>query len=57
MREKEKLEKEVLKLNHQLANADFVTRAPAERVQELRTRLSDIEERTAALNQMLEALS
>jgi valyl-tRNA synthetase len=56
-REKVKLEKEVLKLNHQLANADFVTRAPAERVQELRTRLMDIEERTAALNQMLEALS
>ncbi len=56
-REKEKLQKEAEKLAAQLGNADFVARAPAEKVTELRARVTDIGERTTALNQMLEALS
>lgn len=56
-REKEKLEKESVKLNAQLGNADFVQRAPAEKVEELRARVADIDERNGALEQMLEALS
>src|SRR5437016_1916743 len=56
-REKEKLQKEAAKLEAQLANADFVSRAPAEKVEELRARVSDIAERSSSLDQMLEALS
>ena len=56
-REKEKLEKESSKLATQLGNADFVRRAPAEKVEELRARVTDIAQRNAALEQMLEALS
>jgi len=55
-REKEKLEKETAKLETQLGNADFVNRAPAEKVEELRARVADIAQRSAALDQMLEAL-
>lgn len=57
MREREKLEKEAQKLNAQLGNADFVSRAPAEKVAELRSRVADIDQRTSALDQMMEALS
>ena len=56
-REKEKLQKEAQKLTAQLGNADFVDRAPAEKVAELRTRMADIDQRTTTLDQMLEALS
>jgi valyl-tRNA synthetase len=56
-REKEKLQKEAAKLQSQLGNADFVQRAPAEKVEELRARVADIAQRDAALEQMLEALS
>jgi valyl-tRNA synthetase len=56
-REKEKLQKEAAKLDGQLANADFVSRAPAEKVEELRARVADIAQRTQALDQMVEALS
>jgi valyl-tRNA synthetase len=56
-REKEKLQKEAAKLDTQLGNADFVQRAPAEKVEELRARVTDIAQRNAALDQMLEALS
>jgi valyl-tRNA synthetase len=56
-REKEKLEKEAAKLAAQLGNADFVQRAPAEKVEELRSRVADIGQRTTSLDQMLEALS
>jgi valyl-tRNA synthetase len=56
-REKEKLQKEAEKLQGQLGNADFVARAPAEKVSELRTRVDDIAQRTSALDQMMEALS
>ena len=41
----------------QLGNSDFVNRAPADKVAELQARVADIEQRTAALDQMLEALS
>jgi len=57
LREREKLEKEAAKLNGQLGSSDFVNRAPAEKVAELRDRVADIERRTDALNQMVEALS
>jgi valyl-tRNA synthetase len=57
LREKDKLEKEGAKLEAQLGNHEFVERAPAEKVDGLRARLEDIAQRTAALDQMLEALS
>src|SRR6266699_483961 len=56
-KEKDKLQKEGAKLETQLDNADFVARAPAEKVEELRERIADIAQRTTALDQMLEALS
>jgi len=56
-KEKEKLQKEASKLEAQLGNADFVERAPAEKVEELRARVADIGLRTLSLDQMLEALS
>jgi len=55
-REQEKLERERQKLEGQLANPQFVERAPAEKVEELRQRLADVRQRTNALGQMLEAL-
>lgn len=55
-REREKLQKEAAKLEAQLANPQFAERAPAEKVNETRERLSDIARRTAALQQMAEAL-
>ena len=45
------------KLDAQLGNADFISRAPADKVEELRDRVTDIAQRTASLDQMLEALS
>jgi len=57
LREKEKLDKETARLEAQLGNADFVKRAPMEKVEELRTRIIDIEQRKLALDQMLEALA
>ena len=56
-REKEKLEKEAVKLKAQLGNADFVERAPVEKVGELRARMTEIAQQQAALDQNLEALS
>ncbi|MGH9941539.1 MAG: valine--tRNA ligase [Pyrinomonadaceae bacterium] len=56
-REIEKLAKEDERLQAQLANQNFVERAPAEKVSELRQRVADIAQRTAALAQTLEALS
>jgi valyl-tRNA synthetase len=55
-REIEKLGKESEKVETQLANPQFVERAPAEKVEELRARAADIRQRTSALEQMLEAL-
>ena len=57
LREKEKLDKETAKLEAQLGNADFVERAPVEKVEELRARIADIAQRKTALDQMLEALA
>ncbi len=55
-RENEKLESEASRLEAQLANENFVTRAPAEKVNELRARLADIAQRTSQLNQTIENL-
>ena len=55
-REQEKLQQEAVKLEGQLGNSDFVARAPAEKVEELRARIVDIVQRTAAMDQMMEAL-
>lgn len=55
-REKEKMQKEAAKLEAQLANPQFADRAPVEKVNETRERLTDIAQRTAALQQMSEAL-
>ncbi|HVS83871.1 MAG TPA: valine--tRNA ligase [Pyrinomonadaceae bacterium] len=56
-REQEKLEKEAAKLEAQLGNADFVERAAAEKVEELRLRTVEIGLRRRALNENLEAVS
>jgi valyl-tRNA synthetase len=56
-REKEKLQNELAKLEKQLSNADFVDRAPAEKVEELRLRKSEIATQTRALDENLEAVS
>lgn len=52
-----KLDTELQRLNGQLSNANFVERAPAEKVQELRDRKRDIEQQTATLISNLEALA
>jgi valyl-tRNA synthetase len=44
-------------LEAQLSNPNFVERAPAEKVEELRQRLADIAQRTSMLAQTLEAFS
>ena len=56
-KEEEKLAKEAERLQSQLANENFVARAPAEKVTELRQRLSDIGQRTGALRQSMEAFA
>ncbi|HEX8456682.1 MAG TPA: valine--tRNA ligase [Pyrinomonadaceae bacterium] len=56
-KEEEKLAKEAERLESQLANENFVARAPAEKVSELRQRLSDIGQRTSALKQSMEAFA
>lgn len=52
-KEKDKLASEAAKLEAQLANPQFTERAPAEKVEEIRMRISDIKQRTAQLNQTL----
>jgi valyl-tRNA synthetase len=56
-KEIEKLQKDAAKLESQLSNRDFVERAPAEKVAELRARMAEIGQQTTALQQNLEALS
>ncbi|HVF86335.1 MAG TPA: valine--tRNA ligase [Pyrinomonadaceae bacterium] len=56
-KEEEKLRQEAERLEKQLSNPQFVGRAPAEKVGELRQRLGDIAQRNKALGQMLEALA
>ncbi len=51
-----KLEAENARLNGQLSNANFVERAPAEKVREIRDRVAEIDTQVAALRQNLEAL-
>ncbi|MCU1265350.1 MAG: hypothetical protein JWM21_1668 [Acidobacteria bacterium] len=55
-KELDKLRVEAAKLEGQLANPQFVERAPVEKVDELRARQADIKQRTAALEEMMEAL-
>ncbi len=56
-KEQEKLQQEAGRLQGQLANENFVSRAPAEKVAGLRQRLKDIEQRTGALQQSKEAFA
>lgn len=51
-----KLETEEQRLNGQLSNANFIERAPVEKVQEIRDRIAEIETQTAVLKQNLNAL-
>jgi len=55
-REQDKLLAEATKLEAQLANPSFVERAPAERVDEVRSRIADIAQRTSQLQQTIENL-
>ncbi|MFN2492422.1 MAG: valine--tRNA ligase [Pyrinomonadaceae bacterium] len=55
-KEKEKLRNESTKLEVQLSNPQFAERAPAEKVAEVRTRISDIAQRTAQLEQTIKNL-
>ncbi len=55
-RERDKLQAEAAKLEAQLANPQFVERAPPEKVNELRERIGDIARRSARLGETLEAL-
>ena len=55
-REREKLQAEAAKLEAQLSNPNFVSRAPVERVNEVRQRISDIAQQSAQLQQTLENL-
>jgi valyl-tRNA synthetase len=55
-REQEKLQAEASKLEAHLQNPNFVERAPAERVTEVRDRIADIAQRTSQLQQTLENL-
>jgi valyl-tRNA synthetase len=55
-REQTKLQEEAGKIEAQLANPNFASRAPIEKVAELKTRLEDISGRTRTLQQNLEAL-
>ena len=55
-REQEKLQAETAKLEAQLGNSNFVERAPAERVDEVKTRIADIAQRASQLQQTIENL-
>jgi len=55
-KELNKLRDEASRLQAQLANPQFVERAPAEKVDELRARQADISQRMAALQQTLDSL-
>ena len=55
-RKKEKLESEATKLQAQLANPDFAQRAPAEKVQQTQSRISEVQLHINALAQLIENL-
>jgi valyl-tRNA synthetase len=57
VKEQVKLKAEAEKLDKQLGNPQFVERAPAEKVEELRQRVADINQRMTALEQNLEAFA
>ncbi|MBV9210166.1 MAG: class I tRNA ligase family protein, partial [Acidobacteria bacterium] len=56
-KEQAKLRAELERLEKQLSNPQFVERAPAEKVEELRQRVADINQRLSALEQNLEAFA
>ncbi|MDX6611066.1 MAG: valyl-tRNA synthetase [Blastocatellia bacterium] len=55
-RDRDKLEAEATKLEAQLANPQFVERAPAEKVSEARAKIADIQQRMAVLAETIEGL-
>jgi valyl-tRNA synthetase len=55
-RELEKLQAEAERLEAQLANPNFVSRAPVERVNEVRARIADIAQQSSQLRQTVENL-
>jgi valyl-tRNA synthetase len=55
-REQEKLQAEAAKLEAQLGNPNFVSRAPVERVNEVRARIADIAQQSSQLQQTVENL-
>ncbi len=55
-REQEKLQAEAAKLEAQLSNPNFVSRAPAERVSEVRERIAAIAQQSSQLQQTVENL-
>ncbi len=55
-KEKDKLAVEASRLEAQLQNPQFIERAPAEKVDEIRARIADISQRTAQLDQTIENL-
>jgi len=55
-REQEKLQAEAAKLEAQLSNPNFVSRAPVERVSEVRDRIAAIAQQSAQLQQTVENL-
>jgi valyl-tRNA synthetase len=55
-REQEKLQAEAAKLEAQLSNPNFVSRAPAERVNEVRDRIAAIAQQSSQLQQTVENL-
>ena len=55
-REQQKLQAEAAKLEAQLSNPNFVERAPAERVNEVRARIADIAQLSSQLQQTVENL-
>ncbi len=56
-KEQAKLKVEAERLEKQLGNPQFVERAPAEKVEDLRQRVADINQRMTALEQNLEAFA
>jgi valyl-tRNA synthetase len=55
-RDRDKLQAEATKLEAQLANPQFVERAPEEKVTEARARIADIQKRIAVLAETIEGL-
>jgi valyl-tRNA synthetase len=55
-REQQKLQAEAAKLEAQLGNPNFVERAPADRVNEVRARIAEIAQRSSQLRQTVENL-